>query len=115
MKLSPEGHIVQRVWFELAHHYPNLSLDAFCVMPNHIHGIIQIRENAPVGLPELVRWLKSFSARRINAKLGVSGKPVWQRNYYEHIIRNKTEWEKIYLYIQSNPEQWDQDPENQGV
>lgn len=65
------------------------------------------------GLSEIVRALKSFSARRINNLRHIDGIPVWQRNYYEHIIRNEQEMDRISRYIESNPVQWtDDDDEN---
>ncbi len=64
------------------------------------------------GLPEIVRAFKSFSARRVNVLRRMEGTPVWQRNYYEHIIRNQQDLELTWLYIESNPAQWDTDDEN---
>jgi REP element-mobilizing transposase RayT len=63
-------------------------------------------------LPEIVRALKSFSARRVNRMRRCEGNPVWQRNYYEHIIRNDREWDAIRQYIIDNPLNWEQDREN---
>jgi len=65
------------------------------------------------GLPEIVRAFKSFSARRINQKRRLPGEAVWQRNYYEHIIRNQSDLDRIRLYIDDNPRRWIEDPENQ--
>lgn len=64
------------------------------------------------GLPEIVRALKSFSARRINALRGTEGQPVWQRTYYEHIIRDEAEHDRIHLYIEANVDNWETDGEN---
>ena len=74
----------------------------------------QTRPYTPVrhGLPELVRAFKSFSARRVNILRQTPGVPVWQRNYYEHIIRSEDEWRKIHDYILTNPARWDEDREN---
>ena len=63
-------------------------------------------------LSEIVRAFKSFSAKRINALRKTQGIPVWQRNYYEHIIRNDDEHNRIQLYIESNPVNWMEDHEN---
>ena len=63
------------------------------------------------GLPEIVRALKSFSARRINQVRGTHGIAVWQRNYYEHIIRNQNELDAVREYIVDNPRQWSEDKE----
>ena len=91
-------------------------------MPNHVHGIIIIRdvgagsEPAPTtkrhGLPEIVRQFKTFSARRINRRRGTPGQPVWQRNYYEHIIRHEESLNRIRDYILTNPLRWNLDREN---
>jgi REP element-mobilizing transposase RayT len=63
-------------------------------------------------LPEIVRAFKSFSARRINRLRKTDGIPVWQRNYYEHIIRNEREMDNVHRYIESNPARWNDDDEN---
>ncbi len=63
-------------------------------------------------LPEIVRAFKSFSARRINFLRNTPGTQVWQRNYYEHIIRDQPELERIRLYIHDNPHKWAEDKEN---
>ena len=67
------------------------------------------------GLPEIVRALKTFSARRINAQRATPGQPVWQRNYYERIIRNEKELNETRHYIEDNPAHWDNDPERGRV
>ncbi|MGQ9826987.1 MAG: transposase, partial [Roseiflexus sp.] len=74
-------------------------------------------EPAPTGhgLPEIIRAFKTFSARRINASRKSPGVPVWQRNYYEHIIRNEESLNRIREYIANNPAQWEMDRENPVV
>lgn len=98
-------------------------------MPNHVHGIIILKNlsvgadlrpapTQPInhhGLPEIIRAFKSFSARRVNEHLNSSGIPRWQRNYYEHIIRNENEWNNIHLSIESNPSVWETDDENPAL
>ncbi|MDH4162524.1 MAG: transposase [Nitrospirota bacterium] len=118
------GDIVLDCWNALPNHYPHIMLDAFTLMPNHIHGIIMIMNDvvraglkpAPTenhhGLSEIVRALKTFSSRRINASRKTPGMPVWQRNYYEHVIRNDDDLNAIREYIQYNPAGWDRDEEN---
>jgi len=61
------------------------------------------------GLPEIVRALKSFSARRINESLGTQGTPFWQRNYYERIIRSQNHMDAVRKYIRHNPVKWNFD------
>jgi len=125
-------HIVKDAWIDLPNHYLHVGLDAFCIMPNHLHGILVLNDGidfAVVGaglrpaptestlvvrkpLSEVIRAFKSFSSRRINAVRCAPGVPVWQRNYYEHIIRDNADWEHIRLYIQENPLRWEEDDEN---
>ena len=59
-----------------------------------------------------MRAFKSFTARRINELRNTTGQPVWQRNYYEHIIRNDDDYRLIHLYIQANPARWPDDEES---
>jgi len=131
MILNKNGQIVKMIWNELPHHYNHVELGEFVIMPNHIHGIIII-SNALVGagfkpahdveagfkpaptkanhgLSEIVRALKTFSARKINELHNARGKQLWQRNYYEHIIRNAKSYQYIANYIINNPANWKDD------
>lgn len=124
MLLNGFGEIVAWCWKDLPNHYPNVQVDEFVVMPDHVHGIIVIIEPDLVGegsepsptrrypLSEIVRSFKTFSARRINECRGTPGLSVWQRNYFEHIIRDERALEKIREYIISNPEMWIGDENN---
>ena len=132
--LSAAGRLAQAVWEELPQHYPHVHLDAWTVMPNHVHGIAILKSDSvdhvgadsvgPVGaglkpaptqrhgLPEIVRAFKTFSARRINALQGTAGTALWQRNYFEHVIRDEAALDRIRQYIADNPARWHEDPEN---
>ena len=119
MRLNGVGQVARRVWDGLPRHYRHVELDAVVVMPNHVHGILTLVgagfKPAPTprhGLPEIVRAFKTFSARRINGLRHTPGVPVWQRNYYEHIIRNETALNRVRQYIMDNPARWAEDPEN---
>ena len=107
--LSRYGEVVNFNWFNLTKVYPHIELNSFVIMPNHIHGIIIIKHQQRHGLSEIVRGLKTFSARRINQIRSISGIPVWQRGYYEHIIRDETAFAKIQEYIINNPYKWEMD------
>lgn len=138
MKLNRFGIAVQSVWDHLERHFPEIALDQFVIMPNHIHAIIWILDRSvlaglrpapdPIGrkaafkaasttepkihcLSDIVRSLKGFSTREINALRGTSGKTVWQQNYYERIIRTDEELFKTRNYILENPQRWDSDPD----
>jgi putative transposase len=126
MVLGQTGQVVRQVWESLPQRFSSVALDAFVVMPNHIHGIIEIvgaplappgshREADPESQPTLgaiVRTFKSTSAISVNRLLNRSGRPLWQRNYYEHIVRDHDELAKIREYIAENPLWWAQDREN---
>ncbi|GAP18498.1 transposase [Levilinea saccharolytica] len=148
MHLNEYGKIVEHAWQDLPVHYAQVELGTFCIMPDHVHGIILLHnvDDVVVGagavvvgaglrpaptptthttptptdpiptnpriypLSEIVRAFKSFSARRINAVRQAPGTPVWQRNYYEHIIRSEQEYQQIHQYIQANPANWAENP-----
>ncbi len=127
--LNAFGKIVQSCWDTLNRHYNNIDLGSFIIMPNHVHGIIVIRDSnidlrqniraglrpAPTkngSLPEIIRVFKSFSTRTINELRKSPGIPVWQRNYYEHIIRDDEELGSIREYIENIPKNWMMDKEN---
>ena len=123
MRLSDAGRIIQTTWDDLPNYYPNIELDEFVIMPNHVHGIIVIAVGAGLkpaptkrhGLPEILRALKTFSARRINEMRNTPGASVWQRNYYEHIIPDDGSLNKIREYIVNNKMQWALDRENLNI
>ena len=107
------GTIVQQTWDDLPTHYHGIDLDAFIVMPNHVHGINILADESARrhAIPEIVRGFKTFSARRVNERAGKSG-VLWQRGYYEHVIRNEKALDRIRAYIANNPARWADDPEN---
>jgi len=132
MNINECGQIVQSTWDDLIHHNAGIELGEFVVMPNHIHGVIIINDVVGAGsepaptdpaptelartdpartppLSEIVRQFKTFSARRINALRKTPGVPVWQRNYWEHIIRSEESYARICDYIVDNPLRWEED------
>lgn len=72
----------------------------------------EVRPSKIHALPEIIRAFKSFSARRINENRNNIGGSIWQRNYYEHVIRNEEELNGICEYIAANPQNWEEDGEN---
>ena len=99
------GRIVERTWGELPEIVPTIGLDAFVIIPNHVHAIVFLREATRHGLPDIVRIFKSWTSRR-------AGTPLWQRGYYEHVVRNDADLDRIREYIAANPAMWDRDEEN---
>jgi len=122
MELNEYGHIVSVCWHNLPEYHPHVTLSAFIVMPNHVHGIVVINrmdtESGPMepgkqrSLFEIVRVFKTSSSRRINKVRGTLGSPVWQRSYWEHVIRNQEESNRIHEYVIANPRRWHLDREN---
>ena len=118
---SAMGRIVSECWFELPYHYARLELGVFVVMPNHVHGLISLRDSVGAGLrpapttanlSEIVGVFKSFSSRQIHAANASSPKKIWQRGFHDHVVRNRNECERIKRYILHNPARWEFDREN---
>jgi len=111
---------VSSTWLTLPARFPAVTLDEFMIMPNHMHGIIILRDaasgrgaasSAPT-LGQVVRAFKSVSAIAANEALGRPCQPFWQRNYYEHVIRDEEELDAIRRYVRENPLKWSDDPDN---
>ena len=136
MVLNDYGRIVEGKWGNTPKLRTNVELDEFIVMPNHFHGIVVIAEPgrgvlhyAPAnGQPThtntskfrsptqtigaIIRGFKSTVTKHINELRNTPGAKIWQRNYYEHIIRHDDEFSRIREYITVNPARWEMDREN---
>lgn len=121
MRLSEVGNLVTESWLWLAKQYHYVTLDSFIVMPNHLHGIVVIDSQeggsraAPTRtkpLGSLIGAFKSVSTKSINALRNTPGMVLWQRNYFEHVIRDEADAMRIREYIANNPTKWALDEEN---
>jgi putative transposase len=129
VELSPVGQIVLSEWRKTPAVRSEIELDECVIMPNHIHGIIRISVGAdgirpnnhgahpnpsrqPRTLGAFVAGFKAAVTRSIRQHLHLQDKPIWQRNYYEHIIRNWKDLNRVRDYIRTNPARWDEDDEN---
>ena len=145
--LSPQGQIVGECLRGIPVHSAGVQLDAFVVMPNHVHFIVVIQEPPvgathashdsvaaartedkwathasplqksargpePVSLAAIVGAFKSACTKRMRETFGGRAVKVWQRNYYEHVIRDNEEWNHIRQYVSDNPAKWAADSEN---
>ncbi len=127
IQLYEYGRIIDKCWKWLAEQYDYVHLDRYVVMPNHLHGIIIIRREggsrtAPTEntrkckpLSRLVGAFKTVSTKQMNIIRNTPGRKLWQRNYYEHIIRSEEELNHIRQYIVDNPANWRTDKENPNV
>ena len=134
MVLNQLGQIVSGCWNEIPEHFPNVELDEFVTMPNHLHGIVVTANKnqlsacrgtacrAPTvesfgkpvagSLSTIMRSFKSAVTKEINKMRGTPNLPIWQRNYYEHVLRNEDKLNRTREYVLNNPLQWQFDREN---
>jgi len=152
--LNQIGQMAKYWWNELINKFKTIRLDDYIIMPNHIHGIIEIvgadpcvdpanvnqgtcvgsafmNSNAYTGsenpmqvgghigppLPQMVQWFKTMATNEYIRNVKQSGWPpfnkrLFQRNYYDHIIRDENDLNRIREYIRTNPEQWEHDQNN---
>ena len=149
MRFNEEGECVEACWNDIRPHFRDVELDAFVVMPNHVHGILIFFDFVGAGSPcpsverevpappfqtptdhdaesrmgavtaplrrtlgRVIAYFKYESTKGINRLRATSGARVWQRNYYEHIIRDEDDMNRIREYILTHPILWDQDDYN---
>lgn len=149
MRWNEYGECAVRWWEDIPRHFTAVDIDAFVVMPNHVHGIVVITggpvgaglprpdpqtanavadtgtdaamdadkgaETAPLRRPSLgnvMAYFKYQSAKHINAMRQTVATSVWQRNYYEHIIRSEASLNRIRQYVLDNPARWTFDRDN---
>jgi REP element-mobilizing transposase RayT len=124
MRVNECGQVVADSWLWLSVRYLHVDLDEWVVMPNHLHGIIILTgpddrggsRTAPTEnrkpLGRLIGAFKTISTKRLNGLRNAPRVPVWQRNYYEHIVRSEESLTRIRSYITDNPARWDEDREN---
>lgn len=137
MKLNNAGEMIQAIWNKIPGYYPNILTDAFVIMPNHIHGIINTvgadsisartnstkraeMDSAPTSLGTVVQMFKRYSTIEYIKMVKQHIVPafnnrIWQRNYWEHIVRNENELNCIRDYIRLNPLKWETDKLNGGA
>jgi len=117
MILSRFGEIARQCWMSIPNHFPHVRIDAFVVMPDHVHGILllgaryprtaAIGRIGPGSLGAVVRSFKSAVASRINALRGARVGGIWQRNYFDQVVRNLDDLNRVRRYIRDNPAGWE--------
>ena len=112
--LTSLGIMVQQSVRNIPQHYPAITVDNFVIMPNHIHLLLQINTSgdgrsmiAPT-ISTVVRLMKADVSRK-------AGFPVWQKGFYDHVIRNETDYREIWNYIEGNPGKWSEDRLNSSI
>jgi REP element-mobilizing transposase RayT len=102
MRCNYVGEVVADCLSAIPQHEPSVTLDAFVVMPNHLHGIVVLGEGRAGQvrpLPVIIGSFKAAAGRRL-------GFAVWQRSYWDRIIRSEREWNELRHYIDDNPARW---------
>ena len=101
------GKIAEKHIQSLSAHYDHVRIDKYVVMPNHIHMIVVMEKGNTLTLEQIIGLYKSGVSREIQ-KYDVDFE-IWQRSFHDHIIRNQASYEKIWLYIEGNPQCWNKD------
>ena len=139
MVVNDLGRAVEKLWLEIQEHFDGVNVDTFVVMPNHLHGIIEIDNEGRISsvaarhavpqhednfemfgkpvrgsIPTIIRSFKSAVTKQYHEMTNTQNARLWQRNYYEHVIRDEKEYQAIYDYILTNPQNWEKDEENQA-
>ena len=117
LELNEQGKMVQNIWHEMPLYNPGIVLDQCILMPNHLHGIIIIdasSQNSDLSLSGIVRTFKAISTKRYAEGVTKYAWPrfpgrLWQRNYWERVIRNEKELHAVREYIHYNPAKWEDD------
>jgi len=106
MKLNEFGNIAQNQLNILTENYKDIIIENFIIMPNHIHFIL-IKNDDKVKLGNIIAYYKYETSKKINELNKEEFIKVWQRNYFERIIRNEQELNNIIEYIYNNPINWE--------
>lgn len=102
VELTSVGALVQKAICSIHEHYPQVAIDQYVIMPNHIHILLQLTGRGNPKLGRIIQQLKGFVTKQ-------SGTPVWQEKYYDHIIRDEQDYMTKAQYIQNNPGKWIED------
>ena len=111
-RLLAAGEIAQTELFELTKRYNHIRIDKYVIMPNHVHAIIAVerQEQSPRHtMMDIICAYKSITTKRYNRICETTGKTLWQSRFHDHIIRNESEYLRIWQYIDDNLAKWDED------
>ena len=124
MRLNPAGDMALYWWGELVNKFPDVELDTAVVMPNHLHGIVVLQRGGqadPTGtsVPEAMHWFKTMTTNAYIRGVKQDGWPrfegqLWQRSYYDRIIRDEAALNEIRQYVVTNPARWADDEWHSG-
>lgn len=110
-RLSQYGEIVDKWILEIPKQYQDISVECYVIMPNHIHLLLSVIKENGRGAPSptvgsAMGWFKYHATKEINQLRNTVGEKIFQRSFYDHIVRNCDDYREIYKYIHENPKRW---------
>ena len=106
---KPTGKIAEEYIHIIPERYPTVSVDRYVIMPDHIHMLLRMDNgtgNPSPTLGNVIGWYKYQVTKQVNAKFNHSSEKLFQRSYYDHVIRNQRDYNEIWEYIENNPRKW---------
>lgn len=108
---KPIGLVAQELIRQISGKYPEASVDKYVIMPDHIHMLLWIDPTVGTGNPSptlgnVIGWYKYQVTKQANMLRNISGERLFQRSYYDHVIRNQQDYDEIWQYIENNPRKW---------
>jgi REP element-mobilizing transposase RayT len=102
------GRIAEEMIEQVMIRYPSVSVDKYVIMPDHIHLLLRIEGtgNPSPTLGNVIGWYKYQTTKRINQTDATQELQVFQRSYYDHVIRNQQDYDSVWEYIENNPRKW---------
>lgn len=107
---KPIGSVAEETIRQIPNKYP-AAVDQYVIMPDHIHLLLRIDRNTGTGDPSstlgnIIGWYKYQVTKQANLLAGTQGERIFQRSYYDHVIRNQQDYDEIWQYIENNPGKW---------
>lgn len=103
------GKVAEGLIMRIPEKYPAVSVDRFVIMPDHIHVLLSIGQGTEAPSPTLgniIGWYKYQVTKEVNRIYGTEGRKLFQRSYYDHVIRNQADYNEAWEYIENNPRKW---------
>lgn len=106
---KPIGKIAEEYIRQISEKYLAVTVDRSVIMPDHIHILLRIDKGAgdsPPTLGNIIAWYKYQVTKQVNLRINTQGEKVFQRSYYDHVIRNQRDYDEVWQYIENNPRKW---------
>ena len=107
------GKIAEAYIRQIPCKFPFVCVDKYVIMPDHIHILLRIAEHAEEGtsdpsptIGKIMGWFKYQTTKQVNSAANTAGQKIFQRSYYDHVVRNQQDYNEIWEYIENNPRKW---------